>query len=258
MLIDSHCHLDFTEFDTDRNQVIARAAKANVTAFIVPGINRANWQRQLRLAQAMSGALLAFGIHPYFLDDFCWQDLGKLESMLGHAKCIGLGECGIDGVVADIELQKNVFVAQVELANRYSLPLIVHHRRSHHLIQAAFKQVKPEYGGIIHAFSGSMQDAKKYLDLGFKLGCGGVITYDRAEKTRLVFKSLGLAHLVLETDSPSMPLDGYQGQRNEPARIAQVVASLRELTGCDREEIADVTTANVKAIFSLTNELDLG
>jgi len=251
MYIDSHCHLDFSEFDHDLDEVVARAQANEVMGYIVPGVKRAHWQRQQALAKRYSSCRLAFGIHPFFLQGFDWQDIDALDNQLHGSDCVAVGECGIDGVVDDIELQSAVFLAQIELANQHRLPLIVHHRRSHHLLHAAFKRVKPGNGGIIHAFSGSMADAKKYLALGFKLGCGGVITYPRAEKTRKVFKKLGIEHLVLETDSPSMPLNGYQGLRNEPSRIRQVVAALSELTGEALDTIADQTCSNVKAVFSL-------
>ena len=258
MFIDSHCHLDFSEFDADRAEVISRAKTAGVNRFIVPGVAQQYWQRQLALAAKFPECQLAFGVHPWFLNDcncdFNWQSLDELASYAEREDCIAIGECGVDGVKPDIDLQLKVFEAQIELANQVGKPLIVHHRRSHHHIQAAFKRAKPENGGIIHAFSGSLVEAKKYLALGFKLGCGGVITYDRAERTRTVFQQLGLAHLVLETDSPSMPLHGFQGQRNEPMRIVDVVETLAELLNTSAEEIGHVTSDNVAQLFSKANK----
>ena len=116
---------------------------------------------------------------------------------------------------------------------------------------SCFKRVKPEFGGTIHAFSGSLQDAEKYINLGFKLGCGGTISYDRANKTRKVFEQIDLKHIVLETDAPDMPLHGYQGQRNEPSRIANIAAILAELRQLDVEEVAKVTAQNTRDVFAI-------
>jgi len=247
--VDSHCHLDFEEFDADREEVIANAVNQGISRFVIPGIKREFWARQLKLKADYDNCYLAFGIHPWFLQDFEWGDIDPLKELLVKHEPVAVGECGVDGAIDDIELQMRVFSAQVEVANEFSLPLIVHHRRSHHHILSTFKKVKPENGGIIHAFSGSQHDADKYIALGFKLGCGGTITYPRAEKTRKVFKQLDLEHIVLETDCPTMPLYGYQGQRNEPSRVLPVAQELAELKQVCLKEIATVTSQNINELF---------
>ena len=174
--VDSHCHLDFEEFDEDREDVISAAMGSGVSRFVIPGIKQTHWSRQVALRAKYANCHLAFGIHPWFLEDFKWSDMDVLREFLLEQKPVALGECGIDAVIDNIPKQIEVFTAQVELANELTLPLIVHHRRSHHHILSVFKQIRPRYGGIIHAFSGSFQDADKYIKLGFKLGCGGGIT----------------------------------------------------------------------------------
>lgn len=249
--VDSHCHIDFEHFNDDRAEVLEQASRAGVLNLIVPGVSAASWPRQMAVADKFAQVSNAFGLHPYFLQQFQQQDLSELASRLQSSNVVAVGECGIDGTVANIPLQQEVFYQQVVLANRFHLPLIIHHRKSHHLILGVFKRLKPQWGGVIHAFSGSINDAQKYLSLGFKLGCGGVITYERAAKTRDVFCRINLEDILLETDAPDMPLHGYQGLRNEPkqvVRVAQVLALLRQQS---IEEIAKVTSANAKALFNL-------
>lgn len=253
--IDSHCHLDFAQFDDNRQQIIDKALAENVMQIVIPGVEQQYWQRQISLCQTFPNLHFALGIHPYFLDTFQHRHIHELDMMLNQHSAIAVGECGIDGVVDNIDLQTVVFNQQIELANKHKLPLIVHHRKSHHHILSSFKQIKPKYGGVIHAFSGSISDAKKYVDLGFKLGIGGVITYHRATKTIETIKHFGLSHLVLETDAPDMPLNNvvYQSKpyRNEPANVASIAQTLAEMLKQDIGVVAEVTTLNCERLFQL-------
>lgn len=250
-LIDSHCHLDFSEFESDLSSVINRARMQGVESFVIPGVSSKHWDKQLKLAQAFDNVYCAFGIHPWFLEHDPLSDFVKLERLLESKSTVAVGECGLDATIDNMPLQQEVFVAQIELANRFSKPLIIHHRKTHHLIQQCFKQVKPNYGGVIHAFSGNINDAKKYIDFGFKLGIGGGITYERASKTRATIQTVGLSDILLETDSPDMPLFGQQGKRNEPQNVIEVAKTLAALLLCSVEEVADVTSKNTKALFGI-------
>jgi TatD DNase family protein len=265
-LIDSHCHLDFSEFESDLSSVINRAKLQGVTSFIIPGVSSKRWDKQLKLAQAFDNVYCAVGIHPWFLDtqvsnanisdskvsdQKALTDLTQLESLLQSKSVIAVGECGLDATIDNMLLQQQVFMAQIELANRFNKPLIIHHRKTHHLIQQCFKQLKPKCGGVIHAFSGNVNDAQKYIDLGFKLGIGGGITYERASKTRTSVLNVGLSNILLETDSPDMPLFGQQGKRNEPQNIFKVAEAVAELFSCSVEEVAEITSANTKELFGI-------
>jgi len=250
-LIDSHCHLDFAHFATDIEQVLESARAKGVVQFIVPGVKAAKWQELINFASQLQGCSYALGVHPYFLDDFKPEHIEQLAELLATEKAVAVGECGIDTSIESTELQQDVFRQHIELANQFSKPLIIHHRKSHHLILQTFKQMKPKAGGVIHAFSGSYQDAKKYLDLGFKLGVGGTITYDRANKTREAIKQVPLQSIVLETDSPDMPMAGRQGMRNEPQYLLEVLNKLAELKQLPIEQVAEQTYLNTKQIFSL-------
>ena len=272
-LIDSHCHLDFAVFDNDRTDVITRANAEGVEHFIVLGVSVEQWSKVLELTQQYPQVSGTVGIHPYYLDAYKVLSSAKRAKQLNDDLSLlfesgqepwvrGIGECGIDGFVAkqhenestglDIAFQQRLFEQHIEIANHLKKPLVVHHRQSHHLILQSFKRCKPLYGGIVHAFSGSQNDAEKYIEHGFLLGCGGTITYERAQKTRQVMAEVDLSHVALETDSPDMPLCGMQGQRNEPKNVALVASELAVLKKLDVEQIAQQTTENVQRLFGLT------
>lgn len=250
-LIDSHCHLDFSIFESDLAEVITNANINGVGQFVIPGIDCSQWQGLITFCQNNPNCHYALGIHPYFLNTYQPQDLEQLAELINKTNAIAVGECGIDSAVDNLPLQQQIFAAQVELANQYHKPLIIHHRKSHHLILQTFKTVKPLYGGVIHAFSGSIQDANKYLELGFKLGVGGTITYPRASKTREVIKQLPLEALLLETDSPDMPINGKQGERNEPKYLPLILQQLAQIKGLSPEKVAQQLTFNTQSLFKI-------
>ena len=192
------------------------------------------------------------------LKSFLRKTVQPLESLKKLAykhqnNIVAIGEAGIDGKVAEahnnLSRQIEVFQTQIALANQLAKPIIVHHRRSHQHIQPILRRSSCSHGGIIHAFSGSYQQAKNYLDLGFKLGVGGTITYPRAEKTLKTVSKLPLSSLVLETDAPSMPLYGQQGRDNSPRNIPSIFESLCLLRSEPEENIAQQLQSNVDSIF---------
>lgn len=250
-MIDSHCHLDFSVFDDDREKVVSDAKQLGISQFVVPGVEASQWQKLTEISEQYPEFNYALGIHPYFLKSYKPQHLQDLRRQLADSSAIAVGECGIDGSLPDLSLQQSIFQAQVEIANDFNKPLIVHHRKSHHLILQTFASIKPQFGGVIHAFSGSKQDALKYIELGFKLGIGGTITYPRANKTRIAVSELPLESLVLETDSPDMPINGYQGQRNEPKRLIKVAEALAQLKNTSIANVAEQTRLNTIEIFNL-------
>lgn len=249
--IDSHCHLDFSQFDDCREQIIQQAKKLGIHQFIVPSVSSGNWQSVHKLSTQNSEVYFSLGLHPYFYQPDSTLDTELLNELIADKKCVAIGECGVDSSNDNIEGQKSMFIEHIKLANNYKKPLIVHHRKSHHHILQCFKRQPPLYGGVIHAFSGSYQDAQNYLNLGFKLGMGGTITYPRATKTINTLSKLSLNDLVLETDSPDMPLCGYQGQVNTPAQLVLVAQALANILDNPIEEIAKQTTANCKQLFKL-------
>ena len=216
----------------------------------MPGIGKHNWSAVLALANQHTGVYAALGIHPYFLADFDDSDVQLLDDYLAAEKgIVAVGEFGLDKMV-DFPFQQQLQICQQQLllAKKYHLPVILHCRKAHNELIQLLQQVQLPRGGVIHGFSGSTQLAKQYIKLGFKLGVGGVITYPRAAKTRQAVSEVPLTSLLLETDSPDMPIAGYQGQRNEPANVTAVLQTLTKL----REEPEKlIAKANLSSFFEL-------
>ena len=254
MLIDSHCHLDFSCFDSDRAEVLQRCHQQQINTIVIPGTQACTWQKQIDLCHSYPQLRFALGLHPYFLNDYNAEHLTQLDSLLSlqKHKVVALGEIGLDhNIDVDWTLQVNIFTKQLQMAKEHNLPVILHHRNSHNDLIRILKAEKFNQGGIIHAFSGSLQEALTYIALGFKIGVGGGITYERANKTRNTIKQLPLESLVLETDSPDMPLMGKQGQRNSPEYLTEILDVLTKLRSESTHNIGINCTTNVRA--SLAN-----
>lgn len=253
MLIDAHCHLDFSQFDNDRAEVYEAAEAVGVRHFIVPGTTRVRWQRVLSLGERADTSV-CLGLHPYFLDQHQQSDLAALDQLLSeHPDVVAVGECGIDGRFKDtLETQWHFFDAQLKLAKQHALPVVVHCVQANDQVAKRLRQLALPKGGLIHAFSGSIEQATNFLDLGFMLGLGGGITYERAKRLRRAIKALPNGAFVLETDSPDMPLSGYQGQRNEPSRIIEVCAAVAQLRMQTKDEVAEQSSAAAAKLFGLT------
>ncbi len=238
MLYDAHCHLDFPVFDADREEVLQRAKLAGVTTLILAATTAATWPRLLNLVETFTSTspqlYACLGLHPLFIDQHQPEDLIQLkEQLLTSPKVIALGEIGIDLHSPELQAQAakqwQFFDAQLKLAKELNLPVVIHVRQAMDLVIQGLRRLQLPQGGLLHAFSGSQQQAEQLVELGFKLGLGGGITYPRANKLRNVAKNLPLSAFLLETDSPDMPLNGFQGQRNEPARVALVAKTLAEV-----------------------------
>ncbi|GAC24978.1 TatD DNase family protein [Paraglaciecola mesophila KMM 241] len=231
-MIDSHCHLDFPAFDLDRDQVLLKCAQLGVNSIVIPGTQASMWPRQILLCESYSQLKFALGLHPYFLHNYRTEQLQLLDQQLSlhQGKVVAVGEIGLDfSLPTDEVLQERVFSEQLDLAHQHRLPVIVHHRQSHNALIRLLKKSTFCNGGIIHAFSGSLQEARAYIDLGFKLGIGGTITYPRAKKTRAVIAQVPLSSLVLETDAPDMPINSKQGERNSPSYLPLILDALQAL-----------------------------
>ncbi|MCH4813229.1 TatD family hydrolase [Vreelandella neptunia] len=253
MLVDAHCHLDFAQFDHDRTAVFEAARAVGVSHFIVPGTTRASWPQVLALGER-SDTSICLGLHPYFVEQHQASDIAALDSLLSeHPEAIGVGECGIDGRFTDtLEMQWHYFDAQLRLAKQHSLPVVVHCVHANDKVAKRLRQLALPQAGLIHAFSGSIEQATKFLDLGFKIGLGGAVTYERAKRLRRAVKALPDGVFVLETDSPDMPLSGYQGRRNEPRRIVNVCDTVAQLRSQTKEEVANQSSAAAAALFGFT------
>jgi TatD DNase family protein len=254
VLIDSHCHLDFSCFDHDRAEVLNHCRKLAIKTIVIPGTQASHWQKQIDLCHLHPQLRFALGLHPYFLNSFEPLHLVELSQLLNQYqdKILAVGEIGLDSRIdVDWKLQLQVFEQQLLIAQEHMLPVILHHRNSHNEIIRSLKAKKFTQGGIVHAFSGSVQEANTYIDLGFKIGIGGGITYSRASKTRKTIAQLPINCLVLETDAPDMPLMGKQGQRNSPEYLPEIFESLLSLRNETKQQLLKACSLNVRV--SLAN-----
>lgn len=247
-LFDTHCHLNLAPLATAPFDYYQQAATVGVNALLIPAVEQANWQNLLAWRQQQANWHIALGIHPWWAAAEPLAVLAELEQLLqSHgAHIAAVGEIGLDFALADdtFTKQQQFFSAQLTLAKHYRKPVILHHRKSQPALLAELKRQQFTEGGILHAFSGSQQQAKAFIDLGFKLGIGGTITYPRAEKTRKAVAKLPLSALVLETDAPAMPLNGFQGLANTPAQLCAVFTALCELRSEPPEQLAEALWQN--------------
>ena len=252
-LIDSHCHLDVSDFDTDRSAVLQRARQNGVSGMVVPGIASAGWETLWQLCRSEPGLYPAFGLHPVFLQQHTANDLPALQQMLERHPAVAVGEIGLDYFVDGLDRkdQQTLFEAQLEIARDAGLPVILHVRKSHDPVLATLKRIHV-CGGICHAFNGSLQQASHYHDLGFKFGFGGMLTFKHSTRLRVLAKSLSVESLVLETDAPDMTVAQHRGERNSPEYLPYCLAALASVRDEDAEELARITTANVREVLNLT------
>lgn len=256
-LIDSHSHLDVAEYDADRGDVLARARAAGVTRQIVPAIGAAGFTKLRDLCRAESGLYPAYGLHPMYLAEHRPEHLEELAAWIERERPVAIGECGLDFYVEglDAEAQRGYFRRQLELAREFDLPVVLHARRAVDEVIVSLRSIGG-LRGVVHSFSGSIEQAQQLWNLGFCLGLGGPLTYPRARRLRELAATMPLEFLLLETDSPDQPLHGHQGQRNEPALLSEVCACVAELRGVEHEEIAAATTRNAERLFGLHKARD--
>lgn len=261
-LIDTHCHLDAPEFDADRAAVLARAQAAGVHAQVLPAIARSNFDALRRLCADDLHLHAAYGLHPMYLSEHRPEHLDELRVWIEREQPVAIGECGLDFFVEGLnaDAQRFYFVRQLELARDFGLPLILHARRAVDEVIATIRRVGgPVSGsqralrGVVHSWSGSEEQARQLWKLGFLIGIGGPVTHERAQRLRRTVAGMPIEYLLLETDSPDQPLAAHRGERNEPARLREVLDVVAALRGEPAEAIAEATTANARRLFRLAS-----
>ncbi|WP_312930393.1 TatD family hydrolase [Stutzerimonas nitrititolerans] len=254
-LIDTHTHLDFEPFDPDRHEVLARCRAAGVERIVVLGVHEANWQRVWQLACDEPQVHAALGLHPVFLQDHRPAHLeilrGWLERLRGAEKLCAIGEIGLDYYIEgpDKERQQRLLEAQLALAEEFELPVLLHVRRAHAAMIATLKRYKLKRGGIAHAFSGSWEEAREYIRLGYKLGLGGAGTWPQAHRMHRVLRQLPLESIVLETDAPDIAPHSHAGQRNSPEFLPDICRELAAIRGIAPEALAEASYRNSYELF---------
>jgi len=250
MLIDTHCHIDFTAFDEDREEVINNASKLGVNNIIVPSVTQATWHKTITVCNEFQQLHLALGLHPVFIEEHQPQHLLELDQCIETHSPVAIGEIGLDFYLKNLDKDKQIafFTKQLIIAKRYTLPVIIHNRKAHDECIAILQDIQP-LGGIIHAFNGSIQQAEKYIELGFLLGFGGMLTYQRSRKLRDLVKQVPLQSIVLETDSPDMTVAQHKGKRNSPEYLPYILETVSSLKNIAIEIVAETTSNNAKQLF---------
>lgn len=252
MLIDSHCHLDFPEFDEDRDDIIVDCQKKGITQFIVPGVTRKTWSRLATFANRRECIFPAYGLHPYFIDDHSLYDVDCLADFIQTSRAIAVGEVGLDYQIKTTDKKKQLalFNAQLVVARELNMPVILHVRKAHDDVIMALRKSNVR-GGVVHAFNGSFSQAEQYIGLGFMLGFGGAMISPQAHHLRKLARQVPLSAIVLETDAPDMRPVNLASQRNTPLTILLVLSELAILRDSHIDDIANVTSQNVVRTFSL-------
>jgi len=256
-IIDSHSHIDFNDFDTDRNIVIKRALKEGINNIIVSSTIADRWKFVREVCQEnQSICYPAYGLHPMFMHSHLQSNtsINKLKQWLQSNKAIAIGEIGLDFYIDNVSdqdkrAQIEIFIAQLEIANELGLPVIIHTRKSLDIVLKYLRKFR-DIRGLIHSFSGSEQQAKQLIDLGFYLSFGGPITYSRATRLHKLIKNIPLDAMLVETDSPDQPASIHYKQRNEPAFIVEVIRKIAELKQVDIDSVKRITTLNAMTLFN--------
>ena len=261
MWIDTHCHLDAPEFERTLLEVIESAAEKNVQAILLPAVKTGDCQHVREIAkqysQLIPGLVYTLGIHPLYTNQAQEGDIAILEQevaqSLADPRFVGIGEIGLDYFVEGLDPHKQeyFFNAQLDLAQQFQLPVILHVRRSQDIILKALRRRKVP-GGIAHAFNGSFQQAEQFIELGFKLGFGGAATYERALQIRRLLTDLPIDSIVTETDAPDIPPVWLKAEGlafNQPAFLPRIAKELAAIRGVSEVEFASITWRNAMQVL---------
>lgn len=254
LLFDTHVHLDASPLVEDLGREVRLAHQAGVGYFVIPGVDWRGWSRILAIARTVNDVWAAPGLHPLAAGEWCRQREQDLQAILGEPRVMAIGEIGLDALLPSPSLadQERVFRAQLRLAVAAGLPVLIHCRRATgRLLQILREEGAARVGGILHAFSGSLETALQAIRLGFALGIGGAVTYANARRLPEVVRQLPAEWLVLETDAPDLAPSPHRGEVNRPGWLSLVARRVAELRGWGEAEAARITTENAKRILKI-------
>lgn len=252
-LIDSHCHLDLEPLRSGLQNLLLDAYAAGVQRFVVPGVARSGWSGIAALARENPRILPSFGIHPMHAESVTDQIIEQLLKIAPHG--VAIGETGIDPAYpVPMPLQERAFREQLRVAVHCGIPVLIHCRRAFQRVITILREERADrVGGIMHAFSGSVEMAREFIRLGFVISISGTVTWKNAVKPLLAARELSLEHLVLETDAPDMTPERYRGRFNRPAWITETALRVAEVRGISPEVVSRTTSGNVRRILRLDN-----
>jgi TatD DNase family protein len=254
MIIDTHAHLSDEKFDTDRIAVIKRAFNAGLEKIIEISCQPQYWDKALELSK-QDNIFVAFGIHPTYAAKVSSQDYKKLETLIQEKKCVAIGEIGLDyhynSSTENITLQKESFARQLNFAVKYNKSITIHSRDASDDMLSFLKSYKNIPKGVIHCFSGTPNQAKDFVSLGFLLGIDGPVTYKKSENLKQTVLDMDLSNLLVETDCPYLAPQKYRGQRNEPSYVVETLKEIAAIKNIPFEKAAKITTQNAINLFNL-------
>lgn len=253
-LIDSHCHLNLSDFNENVKAVVERAQAAGVKKMVVVGTDLADSIKALELAHQYSSIFAAIGIHPHNTESVTETDYGRLQALAGSAKIAAYGEIGLDYYRnhSPKSVQRREFARQLNLAGELKLPVIIHDREAHQDVYDIICSEKGySFGGVIHCFSADFTWAKRFVDLGFVISIPGTVTFPRSHIQQEVARKISLDDLLIETDAPFLTPVPYRGKRNEPAHVKYVAQEIARLRNLEPKEVASATSRNCERVFNL-------
>lgn len=252
-IIDTHAHIDVSAFDADRDTILERCQHSGISRIVVPGIMANSWDTLRQVCDSHPGLYASFGLHPVYMERHSPEDIDVLTAYIEQHQPIAVGEIGLDYYLPELDCdrQQALFNTQLEVAARAALPVLLHVRKAHDAVLACLRNT-PVTGGICHAFNGSLQQAHQYLDLGVKLGFGGMLTFERSHKLHRLAQQLPLDAIVLETDAPDMTVASHHGERNSPEYLPECLQALADLRAEDISDVAAQTTTNAEAVLDFS------
>lgn len=253
-MIDTHAHLNVSDYDHDLDDVILRAINSHVKAVIVIGMDEKSNHRAIEIAEKYPMCYASVGVHPGYVEH---SDTKHIRALLKHKKVVAIGECGLDfyWTKDNIKEQEDVFKKQIEISIDTNYPLIIHTRNSFSEAYQLLEPYKGKVKGVFHCFSSTIEDAKKAINLGFYIGIDGPLTYKKALDTVELVKEIGLEHILIETDSPYLSPMPFRGKRNEPSYVRFVADKIAEIKGITTEEVVKQTSINAHMLFNLGGSL---
>lgn len=253
MLIDSHCHLDFNDFEDDFEDIISRAKKAGITSILNAGNNINELDQQLQLSERYPFIYTAVGVHPHNACEYIGLTAEDIIAKSAHKKIVAIGECGLDYYYdySPKDVQKTIFIEHIKAAQQTGLPLIIHNRDSDDDLIAILDEYYQQapFSGEIHCFSSSKKLADFVLSIGFYISASGMITFNKSQELREIFKDIPLDRLLVETDAPFLAPIPVRGRRNEPSYVRYTAERLAQIKEISFEKLAQITSDNFHNLF---------